>query len=1728
MDNHLRETCLLIQAIDVCIDQPATESLSALDAYTRLERLLSKDKNLMGDWQDGLDEFLSEAEHWRDGISGNLLGFSWERAAFLLDSWLIGLSPPPRCHAMSVSNPAKRCLEYASKHSNYCVRFHVCRLCPLPRFQDIEFCDEHRCKAANIGDDICTSKRFKHSMFCADHSCRACIILECGKVNQRDGPEACQDHQCAVNLCERMRVSPQPFCELHCCVICLKSGILANSPRIDSSSFCSKHKCKYPRCLKGSCAPSSFCYDHTCRACTDPTSLNAIDELCPGPKLCSEHRCAYPETECEYMRFPQSLFCISHTCRVCLEVSTPPYCKSVLSEVPRNVCIDHTLCAFVYSSGNTCLKVALEGSSYCEKHDEDHKAPQWSITSLFSRKAKAPMIKGDGQCCGINKKKKRCGAKGSKSNGGRWYCPAHVGQDAENEDADDADDADEDYEADEAEVRNSLLSRQPEVDIQLHWVQCSSVKLREGRCGMRKFDADLAGSNVTWLCPIHAEPLPSNSLPEAVESSEGILPSGIQPLASSQSNRSSENVKMAEQSSVGARDGSEDEHNMAIQERGHRLDDDEEEDDILPEGIAGDVNPDELDMDAFGFPEEVNYNVARLKEIDNEEDSFDDGGSEEGSFEMHSVHSTRSIHEILHLMSWSTSWNQRVAVVVDILHCCSNAIDDFREKAEEHVAEGRRRRLEANASGFKASQLIGATVVGAARRLDAIRAAEPFAVLVEEACEVMEPTLVSVLAVKSLRKLELIGDHRQLPAFVQPSWYNFERTSPTIKISVFERLITDSKGNDGHQVAHTILDEQRRMRTEIADITRVDYVDVVQIKDHPKTMTQEIGDHLPETSTDYEAFHQHKKLWCQECKYSPGVLTNIFFWDVKNNVQGRPMAGLSACNYIEANHVVQLTAWLLLCGVPPSSISIITPYKGQKMLLLKELRKANCLPQFDKKLGAYPNDGIIVNTVDRYQGDENDVIILSLVRTSPGNRFIGLENRFIVATSRARIAFFVIGSVNAVAHRDKALKGDGPQHWRRFINSLSAGQGNDKSRIGESLMVCCPRHSTSTLKISDPKAFPTRETWAMFCNFPCDYSLPECGHKCQELCHAPWLVPHTMRCMHEVPRPCKEHADFPLRCCNALGTFETLELGLKAFKCEVLMPHDRPECSHSVQLRCHELQSLRAGRLKLAECEEPVDDYVHPVCGHVFSNMICKTRRAYEQTPPSCKIKVPFVRPCGCQAKISCCNILSETGNPMPCKKEKTYPRPRCGHNLSMRCFQGSELLSQWEKLNAVSAEVDNGVALVEIGTSYGPPESMITSLVPKCGGKAEVQLLCGHVIEDVPCDIAFQFAVGQRALPLCEAEVAMESLLCSHKVNVPCFVQKLLEDVPPLEIMVGESCRFLRTQIMEQCKYNQLSKSTMDALRTMCQRCNLKSFVIPACDPSHCFEIRCNEILDYAIHKKEFKDCRFEFNRRLSCGHDRCVPCYTRHHREPPCRTKVDDVVFYPCGQHIYFPGTCSNLKAFKNEDEQGRLKCPEMVDTFHFRCGHPAKIPCSNKSIVVGERIGARIGFIEGIGEAVESGAVYCDVAEGIPRCIHQPVAFKRSCSHVMLGLPCHKAFEYAVDESLAPVCTVPLQLQSPLCGHKISPACHLHVAITAWRPWENDELPQFDQMVQRDDSVIEVLHHRRLQPKPLPQGIVRADLDCCTPIIYVRECGMHEMRVTCAQALLDEFPPCSEKVL
>ena len=150
----------------------------------------------------------------------------------------------------------------------------------------------------------------------------------------------------------------------------------------------------------------------------------------------------------------------------------------------------------------------------------------------------------------------------------------------------------------------------------------------------------------------------------------------------------------------------------------------------------------------------------------------------------------------------------------------------------------------------------------------------------------MEPTLIAVLAVKSLRKLELVGDHRQLPAFIQNCWFNTEMSSPSIKTSLFERLISGKiaptrgrsrRDADGaERVPSTILDVQRRMRSQIADLTRPDYEDIVKIQDHSHTKTQCIGDVYLKSQADKISslqFRDHRALWPRK-----GILVTILIF----------------------------------------------------------------------------------------------------------------------------------------------------------------------------------------------------------------------------------------------------------------------------------------------------------------------------------------------------------------------------------------------------------------------------------------------------------------------------------------------------------------------------------------------------------------------------------------------------------------------------------------------------------------------------------------------------------------------------------------------------------------------------------------------------------------------------------------------------------------------------------
>ena len=469
----------------------------------------------------------------------------------------------------------------------------------------------------------------------------------------------------------------------------------------------------------------------------------------------------------------------------------------------------------------------------------------------------------------------------------------------------------------------------------------------------------------------------------------------------------------------------------------------------------------------------------------------------------------------------------------------------------------------------------------------------------------MEPTLVAVLAVESVKKLELVGDHRQLPAFISQCWYNLELSMPSIKTSLFERIIM-TENHKGHPRQRkdnicSILDVQRRMRTSISNLTKSEYADIVAINDHNCTQIQKIGDKISNKSSI-------SKYWEFKGRSIPGLSSCIYFWDLENNSESKPIAGLSACNEKEALSIVALVKYLQLCGVSDECITIITPYSGQKRLLVNELKEANCLPHHHQKQQQQRQQhsekkSIIVSTVDRYQGDENDIVILSLVRTRPGNRFVGLLNRFIVAASRARLGFYIVGSLSAVVMDNQGLP-----HWKRFVEHLSQPDlsGCDSyrsSRVGSDLPICCPVHHVSTKIVSSRKEsrqFPNADNWNILCTEKCTTKL-DCGHQCLLNCHFPNPDVHNPKCQIKIPRPCETHSTIPLYCYEiSRKNGEPTEQALARWKCECENNYQL-KCGHKMKLKCFQVKDIRSGDAKLPPCEVIVEDYIHPQCGHHFS-----------------------------------------------------------------------------------------------------------------------------------------------------------------------------------------------------------------------------------------------------------------------------------------------------------------------------------------------------------------------------------------------------------------------------------------------------------------------------------------------------------------------------------------------
>ncbi|MGL1888716.1 MAG: AAA domain-containing protein [Reichenbachiella sp.] len=265
-------------------------------------------------------------------------------------------------------------------------------------------------------------------------------------------------------------------------------------------------------------------------------------------------------------------------------------------------------------------------------------------------------------------------------------------------------------------------------------------------------------------------------------------------------------------------------------------------------------------------------------------------------------------------------------------------------------------------------------------------------VFIDEAAQALEPaTWIPIL--KSQRVI-FAGDHCQLP----PTIRSMEAANKGLEVTLFEKAINRNE-------ADVMLNEQYRMHTDIMNFSSRLFYD-----------NQLVANEMVANWSIFPEDQVVEFIDTAGCGYYEAVdkETRSSF-----NTEEADLVIKHLSEYIN-----QLTAIEKLDEV--SSIGIISPYKAQTILLQEKLTELNWDVAITNK--------IAINTVDSFQGQERDVVYISLVRSNDEGQigFLGDTRRMNVALTRARKKLVVVGD-SATIGQNKFY-----ENFLDYINEIDA------------------------------------------------------------------------------------------------------------------------------------------------------------------------------------------------------------------------------------------------------------------------------------------------------------------------------------------------------------------------------------------------------------------------------------------------------------------------------------------------------------------------------------------------------------------------------------------------------------------------------------------------------------------------------------------------------------------
>ena len=289
--------------------------------------------------------------------------------------------------------------------------------------------------------------------------------------------------------------------------------------------------------------------------------------------------------------------------------------------------------------------------------------------------------------------------------------------------------------------------------------------------------------------------------------------------------------------------------------------------------------------------------------------------------------------------------------------------------------------------------------------------------IIDEASQILEPNIIGLLTVRhaerrAIERFILIGDHKQLPAVVQQQdTLEAEETNNSLKDihllscanSLFERLILTERAAGRTDFIGT-LHKQGRMHPDIADFANRKFYAREQLECVPLAHQLEQTLAYNEASEDEtdDVLKAHRMIFipskpCRQLNISEKV----------NTEEARIITDLLRRLYRQLGNNFD----------PQKSVGVIVPYRNQIAMIRKEI----------EKLGIPELEEISIDTVERYQGSQRDIILYSFTIQSryqldflTANTFYEdgqpIDRKLNVAITRARKQLILTGNESTLRH----------------------------------------------------------------------------------------------------------------------------------------------------------------------------------------------------------------------------------------------------------------------------------------------------------------------------------------------------------------------------------------------------------------------------------------------------------------------------------------------------------------------------------------------------------------------------------------------------------------------------------------------------------------------------------------------------------------------------------------